>query len=84
MKLELEWWLEELECVNIVLLPNSCNFCGIAGKRSVNVKYTENCIAFLLVTKPLEYFSECVSDGVQNFMIVILEGHFQIQADELR
>lgn len=37
VELKLEWWLEELEGINIVLLTNGCNFRGVARKKSINV-----------------------------------------------
>lgn len=63
-ELKLEWWLQELESLDIVLLTNGSDFLGV------------------IVAQSLEHGGESVANGENDLMVMIFEGHLQIQANK--
>lgn len=83
MELKLEWRLEEFERLHVVLLADGGDLVRVAVK-STQMKLRNNFFLSSLVAQSFEHLRECVADGVEHFMVVILECHLQVESDELR
>lgn len=63
MELQLEWRVQELESINVVLLTNSGDLIRVAEEKIVSLRITNQTI-ILLVTQSSEHLSESIANSV--------------------